>query len=142
MSHNPLLGPVIVLVAWTLVMMCWMAAARLPAMKKAERKPPFGGRGQDLEGILPREVNWKAHNYAHLMEQPTIFYAIVLVLVAMDDRMALNLALAWAYVVLRVLHSIIQATVNIVFPWRFGTFILASLCLLALTLHAAIRFWS
>ncbi|MFN5779392.1 MAG: MAPEG family protein, partial [Novosphingobium sp.] len=70
------LAPAAVLVLWSLVMLFWTAGTRLGAMKQAggglgKAKP--GGRGQDLEGVLPDEVNWKAHNYAHLMEQPTLF---------------------------------------------------------------------
>ena len=139
-THNPLLGPVIALVAWSLVMLVWMALTRLPAIRKAgiDLGARRGGRGQNLEGVLPDEVNWKSHNYAHLMEQPTIFYAIVLTLVLLGDRMDLNLWLAWAYVAIRIVHSIWQATVNIV-RVRLMLFGLSTLCLLALTLHAAMR---
>ena len=81
-----MLAPAAVLVAWSLVMLYWMAFTRFPAMAKVGRsagsaKP--GGRGQDLEGVIPDKVNWKAHNYAHLMEQPTIFYPAVVILAIM-----------------------------------------------------------
>ena len=139
MDYSPLLAPVVVLVAWSLLMMLWMAATRLPAMKKAglglNRR---GGRGANLEGVLPDEVNWKGHNYQHLMEQPTIFYAIVFVLILMGMDVEINVWLAWAYVGLRILHSIVQATVNIVL-YRFSLFLLSSLCLIGLTVHAAVR---
>ena len=139
MDYSPLLAPVVVLVAWSLLMMLWMAATRLPAMKKAglglNRR---GGRGANLEGVLPDEVNWKGHNYQHLMEQPTIFYAIVFVLILMGMDVEINVWLAWAYVGLRILHSIVQATVNIVL-YRFSLFLLSSLCLIGLTVHAAAR---
>ncbi len=139
MDYSPLIAPVVVLVAWTLVMMMWMAVTRLPAMKKAglglDRR---GGRGANLEGVIPDEVNWKAHNYQHLMEQPTIFYAIVFALILMGMDMPINVWLAWGYVVLRIVHSIVQATVNIV-KYRFALFLLSSLCLLGLTVHAAAR---
>jgi hypothetical protein len=78
-----MLAPAAVLIGWSLVVMVWMGATRLPAMKKlgggvGKSKP--GGRGQDLEGVLEDRVNWKAHNYAHLMEQPTLFYAASLII--------------------------------------------------------------
>jgi hypothetical protein len=73
-----------------------------------------GTRGGALEGIIPDEANWKAHNYNHLMEQPTIFYAIVIALILMGFDHPINVYLAWAYVGLRVVHSLIQATVNVV----------------------------
>lgn len=135
MTYNPLLGPVIVLVAWTLVMMIWMMAARLPKLKG--RRLPDGARGADLE---PGPHNWPAHNYVHLVEQPTVFYAIVLALVAMDDRFTLNLYLAWAYVLLRIAHSIWQATRNVV-AVRFLLFLLSTLCLIALTIHATMLYF-
>src|SRR5947209_11137145 len=134
MNHSPLLGPIVALVAWSLIMYIWMYVARLKAMKRAgiSLKGRRGTRGGALEGIIPDEANWKAHNYAHLMEQPTIFYAIVFALVLMGFDAAINVYLAWAYVGLRVVHSLIQSTVNIVIP-RFIVFTLSSLCLIGLT---------
>lgn len=138
MTHSPLLGPIVALVAWTLVMLVWMAASRFAALKKAgiDISKSVGGRGQDLQGAIPNEANWKAHNFTHLHEQPTIFYAIVLVLVAMGQNAWINVWLAWGYVALRILHSIVQATVNKV-KLRFPLFALSTLCLIGLTLHAA-----
>ena len=139
MHASPLLGPIVALVAWSLVMQIWLYVSRFAAMKRAgiSLKGRRGSRGGALEGVIPDEANWKAHNYAHLMEQPTIFYAIVIALVLMRFDAAINVYLAWAYVGLRILHSLIQATVNVV-TYRFVVFTLASLCLLGLTTHAAI----
>ena len=139
MHHSPLIAPIIALVAWSLVMYIWMYAARLPAMRRAgiSLKGRRGTRGGALEGVIPDEANWKAHNYAHLMEQPTIFYAIVIALILLGFDAAINVYLAWAYVALRIVHSLIQATVNIVL-YRFIVFTLSSLCLIGLTTHAAI----
>ena len=135
MEIDPLLAPVVVLVAWTLVMMVWMAASRLPAMKEAGIKPGVGGRGQDLEGVIPASVQWKAHNYMHLTEQPTIFYAIVFALILMGASLPITVYLAWGYTLLRICHSMIQATTNIV-RYRFSLFLLSSVCLFALTAQA------
>lgn len=139
--HSAILGPVVALVAWTLVMQVWMYVTRLPAMRRAgiELKGRRGGRGAQLDGILEDQVQWKAHNYNHLLEQPTIFYAIAITLALLGGGdVWINVWLAWAYVTLRVLHSLIQATANVV-RWRFLAFSLASLCLLGLTVHAAAR---
>ncbi|MFP5330407.1 MAG: MAPEG family protein [Alphaproteobacteria bacterium] len=140
MPYSPILVPVVALVAWTLIIMLWMAATRLPAMKKAgiDLGTLVGGRGQNLEGVVPDSVQWKSHNYSHLLEQPTLFYAIALTLALMGMGSGLNYWLAWAYVGLRVVHSLIQCTVNVV-RYRFLVFLLASLCLVALTVHAAAR---
>ena len=140
MDYSPILAPVVALVAWSFVMHVWMYAARLTAMKRAgiNLQGRRGSRGNALEGAIPDEANWKAHNYAHLMEQPTIFYAIALTLALMDFGGGVNYWLAWAYVGLRIVHSLIQATVNVV-SLRFLVFTLASLCLLALTAHAGLK---
>jgi hypothetical protein len=137
MPHSPILAPVVALVAWTLVMQIWMYATRLPAMKRKgiDLKGRRGGRGAQLDGILEDEVQWKAHNYNHLLEQPTLFYAIAITLALLGGGAGWNLWLAWAYVGLRVLHSLIQATSNVV-RYRFLVFSLSSVVLVALTLHA------
>lgn len=134
-----MLAPAAVLVAWSLVMLFWMAFTRLPAMKKAnsggglgQAKP--GGRGQDLEGVVPDRVNWKAHNYAHLMEQPTIFYPAVIV-VALMGAGAGDVVAAWIYVAVRIMHSIYQATVNVV-KIRFLLFLISTLALIYLAVRA------
>ncbi|ABD26229.1 conserved hypothetical protein [Novosphingobium aromaticivorans DSM 12444] len=132
-----ILMPAAVLVLWSIVMLFWMAFTRLPALTKlgglGKAKP--GGRGQDLEGVLPDEINWKAHNYAHLMEQPTLFYATVAILAIQGAAGPLDVGLAWAYVVLRVIHSVWQATVNRV-PVRFSLFLLSTTCLIVLAIRA------
>ena len=141
MTYSPILIPVVALVAWSLLMMLWMVAVRLPAMQKAGislKTAPPGSRGSQLDGVLPDGAQWKAHNYNHLMEQPTIFYAIAITLAMMDMGGGLNYWLAWGYVGLRMLHSIVQATVNRL-ALRTPLFFLASLCLIALTVHAGLR---
>jgi hypothetical protein len=134
MHPSPLLGPVVALVGWSIVMLIWMMVARAPFVRG---RLPDGARGADVEREHPGKPNWPAHNYVHLMEQPTIFYAIVLALVLMGFDHWINLWLAWAYVGFRILHSILQATVNVV-RFRFLLFLLSTLCLIALTIHAAI----
>ena len=141
MNYSPILVPVVALVAWTLVMLVWMAIARRKAFAKLGigwSTIPRGSRGVNLEGRAPDEAQWPSHNYMHLMEQPTIFYAIALTLALMDFGGGINYGLAWGYVGLRVVHSIIQSTVNIV-QIRFPIFALASLCLLGLTVHAVAK---
>jgi len=137
--HSPILAPVVALVLWTLVVQMWMYATRLPAMRRAgiSLKGRRGGRPGLLDGVVEDKVQWKAHNYNHLMEQPTLFYATALTLALMDFGGGLNLWLACAYVALRVLHSLVQATVNVIL-YRFLLFNLASLVLLALAVHAAL----
>jgi len=126
------------LVLWTLVMLLWMTATRFPAFAKAgikmdEAKP--GSRYVDVEPMMPAKVNWKSHNYTHLMEQPTIFYAAVAILALAGDGGGINAAFAWAYFAIRVAHSIWQATVNTI-PVRITLFTLSTLCLWVLAVNA------
>ena len=136
--NSPIFAPAIVLVLWSLVMLGWLAITRLPAMAKAgiQLTTVVGARGANLEGVVPDRVNWKAHNYAHLMEQPTLFYATVIILGVIGQGEGLNLQLAWAYVILRIVHSVVQATWNRV-AVRFTLFCLSTVALLALALQAA-----
>lgn len=136
---SPIFAPAIVLVLWSLLMLGWLAITRLPAMAKAgiDLTSVVGARGANLEGVVPDKVNWKAHNYSHLMEQPTLFYATVLILGVIGLGDGLNLQLAWAYVVLRIAHSIVQATWNRVVV-RFTLFCLSTAALLLLAVRAAL----
>lgn len=142
MIPSPLLGPVVALVAWSLIVLFIMAFIRFRGVKAAKLKvdPSRGGRGQDLDGVLEPHYNWPAHNYAHLMEQPTLFYAIVLALVLMGFDHPINVTLAWVYVALRVVHSLVQIFFNDL-RLRFPLFLLSSLALLSLTIHAGLRLW-
>ena len=135
--HSPILGPVVALVAWTLVVMIWMMVTRFAAMRRKgiSLKGRVGGRGgAQLEGVVEDSVMWKAHNYMHLVEQPTLFYAIALALAVGHAGGGYSAMLAWAYVVFRILHSLVQTTVNIV-AYRFLLWALSSLALIGLTIQ-------
>ncbi len=139
MNYSPILAPVVTLVAWTLLVMLWMVIARSAEMRRLgmtlSNVVP-GSRGFDLEGRAEARAQWKSHNYNHLMEQPTIFYAIAITLALMEMGGGINYWLAWGYVGFRILHSLMQCTINVV-KYRFTLFALASLCLFGLTVHAA-----
>ncbi len=133
-----ILAPAAALVVWSIIMLFWMAGTRLPAMSKIGMdlsKAAPGGRGQDIDPHVSPSVAWKSHNYTHLMEQPTIFYATIMILAISGGATSLSVSLAWGYTVLRVIHSIWQATVNTV-AIRFVFFLLSSLCLTILAVQA------
>ena len=125
-----ILTPVLGLIVWTFAMWFWMYATRIPAMRAAGLDPARVKRKDDIE-VLPVSVKQIADNYNHLHEQPTVFYALVFYCHLVGVADPLNVGLAWAYVGLRVVHSLIQSTVNFV-PLRFGVFALASLVLMAM----------
>jgi hypothetical protein len=141
MTYSPILIPVVALAAWTLLVMLWMLVTRFGEFRRLGITPtkiPAGSRGVDLEGKAAAEAQWKSHNYNHLMEQPTLFYAIAITLALMDFGSGINYWLAWGYVGFRIIHSLIQCTINVV-RYRLAMFSLASLCLLGLTVHACFR---
>lgn len=132
-----MLAPAAVLVLWTLIVLLWIIPSRFGAIAKVEKsKLPRkeGVRGQDLEGVIPDKANWPAHNHTHLHEQPTLFYAVVIILTIVGPS-ALDVTLAWAYVGIRIVHSVWQNLVNKV-PVRFVLFILSSFVLIALAIRA------
>lgn len=138
MQQIPILAPAAVLVLWSLVVLLWVTVTRFPAFAKAglklsEAEP--GSRYADVESTMPAKVNWKSHNYTHLMEQPTIFYAVVAVLALAGEGAGINASLAWAYVGIRVVHSIWQSTVNII-SVRVTLFTISTLCLWGLAINA------
>ena len=137
MGTNAILGPVATLALWSMVMWAWMYATRIPAMQRAriDAKNLVGTTGRGLDDVLPPEVQWKAHNYNHLHEAPTLFYAVGLLLAMIGQGDGMNALLAWIYAGLRIAHSIVQVTSNRVLA-RFVLFALSSIVLMALIFHA------
>ena len=136
-TGSEILGPVVALVAWSLVMWVWMYATRLPAIQRSKLKlDPNAPSGEQM-ATLPPSVRWKADNYNHLMEQPTIFYALALTIAVLGEGGGANLYWAWAYVALRIMHSLLQSLTNKV-ELRFVLFVLSNVPLFVLTAKATI----
>ena len=138
MNIAPVLGPAAVLILWSLVVLLWVVLTRFPAFAKLGMDVSKAGPGTryvDVEPNMPTKVNWVSHNYTHLMEQPTLFYAVVAVLAIAGDTSAANVALAWGYAGLRIAHSLWQGLVNTL-PVRIILFTLSTFCLIALAINA------
>ena len=129
LTHS-LLTPMLALIVWSLVMLVWMYVTRIPAIQKAGIDPANAREPTTLD-VLPLGVRQVAYNYNHLMEQPTLFYALVVYSYLAGQQNTPNLILAWAYVAIRIVHSVVQATVNVVLI-RFSIFILGSVVLAVL----------
>ena len=139
--ETAILAPAAVLAGWTMVVFLWLIARRMPAFATAGitvGNLPAGTGGVDTEGQLSAKANWISHNYTHLVEQPTVFYPVVIMLAMMGDNSSLSVNLAWGYAGIRVLHSLWQANVNTI-PMRFALFALSSLCLIALAGRAVMQ---
>ena len=118
------------LVVWSLVMTVWMYVRRIPAIQRAGINPNDAREPSALDP-LPLQVRQVGYNLNNLMEQPTLFYALVAYTYLAGQQNTVNLALAWGYVAIRVAHSTVQATVNIVLV-RFSIFALGTLVLAVL----------
>ena len=138
MNGTQIVGPVLALAGWTMIIWAWMLVTRLPALRAAGVRlgKLTGGTGRNAEGVVPDRVQWKAHNYNHLHEAPTVFYAVALALAVIGQGDGLNAWLAWLYVTLRIVHSLIQALWNKV-VWRLVFYIATQLVIVALVLRAA-----
>ncbi|MCA6129103.1 MAPEG family protein [Thalassolituus oleivorans] len=126
-----LLKPVIALIAWSMVMWFWMYVTRLPAMRAAKIDLIPGEIYEEKMAALPASVRWKADNYNHLMEQPTLFYALVISLCILGADSQLVIIAAWAYTLLRIAHSFVQSIFNKI-EIRFLLFVLSNVALLVL----------
>lgn len=138
MTVSPLLGPAAALVLWSLIVLLWVVLTRFPAFAKVGvdiRTAPRGARYCDVEENMPANVNWVSHNYTHLMEQPTIFYAVIAVLAIAGEAGTANLAAAWGYVAIRVIHSFWQGLGGAVIV-RATLFTLSTICLIVLAVNA------
>ena len=132
MTATTFLAPVLALIIWTLLIWGLMYARRIPAMQAAKIDPdtaksPDGAWKQQL----PLSVQASAHNYNHLLEQPTIFYALMFYVTLTAQMSAPIFYAAWAYVALRVLHSFIQMSSGKVML-RFAVFSLSTVALIAM----------
>ena len=137
--HSEILKPLTILAAWSMIMWVWMYLTRIPALVRNpdyDAKNSVGSVGADLRSLLPARVQWKADNYNHLMEQPTVFYAVALALAVMGAGDGFNATLAWIYVAFRIVHSLVQVLVNRVVV-RFALHLIGTIPLLMLTVHAA-----
>jgi hypothetical protein len=135
--NDLILQPILFMGLLSFVMMLLMYATRIPAAKRLEAE------GVDLQklahpsqlgGVFPSSVERVADNYNHLWEQPTLFYAVIMVIWAQGHTDMVHLYAAWSYCILRLLHSVIQVLVNHVWM-RFSVFMLSWIALAVLLLR-------
>lgn len=140
MNANAMLAPVLVLIVWSLCILVLLYVRRIPAMQKAKIKPDTY-LYEDVTDKLPLSERQTAANYNHLMEQPTIFYALCLTIAALNHVDAWAVYLAWGYVGLRIVHSLIQVTYHKVMH-RFTIFMLSSIVLMVLAGREVVRMFA
>jgi hypothetical protein len=136
-----ILGPVIALLTWSMIMWAWMYATRIPAVRRLNIVLDSNAPRGEQMSTLPARVRWKADNYNHLMEQPTVFYALAISLALLGEGNGASLYFAWAYVALRIIHSLVQVLFNKI-EVRFMIFTLSNIPLLGLTYIALLAMFS
>src|SRR5688500_12306723 len=120
--HSPILTPVVMLAAWSMVIWAWMYVTRLPAIRRANMPLDSDAPRGEQMATLPPRVRWKAGNYNHVMEQPTVFYAIAITLALLGEGDGWAMRLVWTYVALRAVHSFVQVLWNRI-EGRFSIFV-------------------
>ncbi|CAM3250215.1 MAPEG family protein [Sphingomonas antarctica] len=136
-AAHSMIGAIFGMGVLTLAMMLWMSVARLPAMKAEGLTLQDAAHTDVLRSRLPSTVTRIADNFRHLFETPTIFYAISLAIVVVGLADPLHALCAWLFLACRVLHSIVQATMNIV-SVRATLYMLSWLALATMIVRAAI----
>ena len=126
-----ILKPVVVLLVWSMVIWLLTLATRIPAMRAMKIRLDPTIPPKELTRDLPASVRWKADNYNHLMEQPTVFYAAAIVMAITNPADSLAANMAWCYVILRILHSLVQITFNHILT-RLALFVVSSCTLIVL----------
>lgn len=141
MEASLILQPVFVVGLLTLVMTFWMFLTRIPAMSKLKIHPQQGQDTKALCKLLPSEVTRISNNYNHLFEQPTLFYAVAISIALLGHVDSVHITCAWIYAVLRIAHSLIQATIDLVLA-RFTIFLLSWFALAIMLIREAISVFS
>lgn len=138
MYHHGLIAPVIALVCWTLAVMIWLGYERVRNINRLKLSPDAGKFARDLNALMPDRAKQVSDNYMHLMEQPTLFYAVCFSLQFLGQgEHPVNIGFAWGYVTIRVLHTLVHSTFNDV-RIRFFLFLLSSVFLVGLVIHAVL----
>ena len=138
MYHHGLIAPVMALVCWTLAVMIWLGYERVRNINRLKLSPDAGKFARDLNALMPDRAKQVSDNYMHLMEQPTLFYAVCFSLQFLGQgEHPVNIGFAWGYVSIRVLHTLVHSTFNDV-RIRFFLFLLSSVFLVGLVTHAVL----
>ena len=119
MNQITLLTPVFALILWTFIIFLIMSYGRTRFMKD----PQDAAHTKDLKGTLPAWVERTGDNYNHLFEQPIAFYVVTLAIASINSIDPLMMQLAWTFVILRIIHSLVQLTFNLVLI-RFMIFLI------------------
>jgi hypothetical protein len=135
-----LLPPLLAMMGLTATVWLFMYVRRLGYMLAKGIDAQDVSTPQKMAALIPEAVERPANNLRNLFELPVLFYALCLLLTHMGWAQALDVQLAWAFVGLRALHSLVHCTINYVNA-RFAFYVLSSLALWAMLARACLRLW-
>ncbi len=128
MSDNAIFVPFFGLMLLTMVVWVFMYIRRLTWISVNSPDPQSISTPEKLNQVLPEAVNYPSNNLKNLFELPVLFYALCLYLAAVAQVDSLYVYSAYGYLALRVVHSAVHCTVNLVLL-RFGLYVTSSLIL-------------
>ena len=134
------LNPMLAMISWSGCVVAMLMATRIPVVLKYWGKLQQAMHSDEMRPKLPARMRYVTDNYNHLLEQPTLFYATVVYIHLAGTATALTVSLAWAYAATRVVHSVVQLSVNNV-SWRAAVFALSSLILLVVIIIEVITWF-
>ena len=126
-----MLNPMLAMLAWSGFVVAALLMTRIPVVMKHWGNLQYAKHSDELRPKMSDKFRYVTDNYNHIFEQPTLFYAVLIYIQLADTANQTNVSLAWAYVSLRVIHSLIQLTSNNV-SWRAASFATSSLILIAI----------
>ena len=137
MEQSTIFAPFFVLILLTIVVWFYMYARRIPFITK-NRLTPDQLRPTEFARLSPPEISNPSDNLKNLFELPTIFYALTLFLFVTKQVDSVYLAAAWVFVGLRILHSAVHCTINIVIL-RFWLYAVSAMALWFIAVRAAVH---
>lgn len=124
--RNAIFWPVIAQVLLVLAVAVRMYLVRVAEMRARRIRPQSIATSRTAAEALQNIA--AADNFRNLFEAPVLFFAVCGALAITDTVTTLQLALAWAYVGLRAIHSFIHVTYNRVIH-RFAAYLASMVCL-------------
>ena len=139
MLSTAILLPLFTLAGWTALVLLLIGFTRVRAGQRRQIVPDDFKYGESA--AVPPQVSIPNRNYMNLLELPVLFYVVCVLLYVSAASTPLMLGLAWAYVALRVVHSLIHLTYNQVIH-RLIVFVASNVTLLVLWIVAGVQIFS
>jgi hypothetical protein len=130
---SAILWPMLAHIAWVFMLFAWLTAARTRAVKRGEVDYSAFVLGRDE----PLHIARITRNLANQFELPVIFYALVVLLIALGKVTIFDVVAAWVFVAGRVAHTLVQTLTDNV-ALRGNVFTVNFLAVVALAGHVAL----